>query len=141
MNIELNKLDLPDNILVRCIRIWIRCLDENRDPLPLIYVVLTSNGIKSCEYLINAMLSYIILSDNKEHDFNLLHNEYLTKSEFNILTIMSQIQIKDYSSVDYQLNKLIDNIYKQKFLINIKHICNKFSQAGLFFEERNYAII
>ena len=141
MNIELKKLDLPDNILVRCIRIWIRCLDENRDPLPLIYVVLTSNGIKSCEYLINAMLSYIILSDNKEHDFNLLHNGYLTKSEFNILTIMSQIQIKDYSSVDYQLNKLIDNIYKEKFLINIKHICNKFSQAGLFFEERNYAII
>tara|TARA_B100000609_G_C16970664_1_gene308773 strand:- start:220 stop:645 length:426 start_codon:yes stop_codon:yes gene_type:complete len=141
MNIELKKLDLPDNILVRCIRIWIRCLDENRDPLPLIYVVLTSNGIKSCEYLINAMLSYIILSDNKEHDFNLLHNGYLTKSEFNILTIMSQIQIKDYSSVDYQLNKLIDNIYKEKFLINIKYICNKFSQAGLFFEERNYAII
>tara|TARA_Y100000589_G_scaffold277439_1_gene272422 strand:- start:1628 stop:2053 length:426 start_codon:yes stop_codon:yes gene_type:complete len=141
MNIELKKLDLPDNILVRCIRIWIRCLDENRDPLPLIYVVLTSNGIKSCEYLINTMLSYIILSDNKEHDFNLLHNGYLTKSEFNILTIMSQIQIKDYSSVDCQLNKLIDNIYKEKFLINIKHICNKFSQAGLFFEERNYAII
>ena len=141
MNIELKKLDLPDNILVRCIRIWIRCLDENRDPLPLIYVVLTSNGIKSCEYLINAMLSYIILSDNKKHDFNLLHNGYLTKSEFNILTIMSQIQIKDYSSVDYQLNKLINNIYKEKFLINIKHICNKFSQAGLFFEERNYAII
>ena len=141
MNIELKKLDLPDNILVRCIRIWIRCLDENRDPLPLIYVVLTSNGIKSCEYLINAMLSYIILSDNKEHDFNLLHNGYLTKSEFNILTIMSQIQIKDYSLVDCQLNKLIDNIYKEKFLINIKHICNKFSQAGLFFEERNYAII
>ena len=141
MNIELKKLDLPDNILVRCIRIWIRCLDENRDPLPLIYVVLTSNGIKSCEYLINAMLSYIILSDNKEHDFNLLHNGYLTKSEFNILTIMSQIQIKDYSSIDYQLNKLIDNIYKEKFLINIKYICNKFSQAGLFFEERNYAII
>ena len=141
MNIELKKLDLPDNILVRCIRIWIRCLDENRDPLPLIYVVLTSNGIKSCEYLINAMLSYIILSDNKKHDFNLLHNGYLTKSEFNILTIMSQIQIKDYSSVDCQLNKLIDNIYKEKFLINIKYICNKFSQAGLFFEERNYAII
>ena len=141
MNIELNTLDLSDNILVRCIRIWIRCLDENRDPLPLIYVVLTSNGIKSCEYLINAMLSYIILSDNKEHDFNLLHNGYLTKSEFNILTIMSQIQIKDYSSVDYQLNKLINNIYKEKFLINIKYICNKFSQAGLFFEERNYAII
>ena len=141
MNIELKKLDLPDNILVRCIRIWIRCLDENRDPLPLIYVVLTSNGIKSCEYLINAMLSYIILSDNKEHDFNLLHNGYLTKSEFNILTIMSQIQIKDYSLVDCQLNKLIDNIYKEKFLINIKYICNKFSQAGLFFEERNYAII
>ena len=141
MNIELKKLDLPDNILVRCIRIWIRCLDENRDPLPLIYVVLTSNGIKSCEYLINAMLSYIILSDTKEHDFNLLNNGYLTKSEFNILTIMSQIQIKDFSSIDYQLNKLIDNIYKDKFLINIKHICNKFSQAGLFFEERNYAII
>ena len=141
MNIELTKLDLPDNILVRCIRIWIRCLDENRDPLPLIYVVLTSNGIKSCEYLINAMLSYIILSDNKKHDFNLLHNGYLTKSEFNILTIMSQIQIKDYSSIDYQLNKLINNIYKDKFMINIKHICNKFSQAGLFFEERNYAII
>ena len=141
MNIELNTLDLSDNILVRCIRIWIRCLDENRDPLPLMYVVLTSNGIKSCEYLINAMLSYIILSDNKEHDFNLLHNGYLTKSEFNILTIMSQIQIKDYSSVDCQLNKLIDNIYKEKFLINIKYICNKFTQAGLFFEERNYAII
>ena len=141
MNIELKNLELPDNILVRCIRIWIRCLDENRDPLPLIYVVLTSNGIKSCEYFINAMLSYIILSDNKKHDFNLLHNGYLTSSEFNILTIMSQIQIKDYSSVDYQLNKLIDNIYKEKFLINIKHICNKFSQAGLFFEERNYAII
>ena len=141
MNIELKSLDLPDNILIRCIRIWIRCLDENRDPLPMIYVVLTSNGIKSCEYLINAMLSYIILSDSKKHDFNLAHNGFLTKSEFDILTIISRIQVNDFSSIDYQLNNLIDNIYKDKFLLNIKHICNKFSQSGLFFEERNYAII
>ena len=141
MNIELKSLDLSDNILVRCIRIWIRCLDEDRDPFPLLYVVLSSNGINSCEYLMNAFMSYIVLSDNKEHNFNLLHNGQLTKTEFDILTIMSQIQVNDFSSIDNQLNKLIDNIYKDKFLINIKHICKKFSQAGLFFEDRNYAII
>ena len=107
----------------------------------MIYVILTSIGIKLCEYFINAMLSYMILSDGKKHDFNLAHNVFLTKSEFDILIIILRIQVNDFSSIDYQLNNLIDNIYKNKFLLNIKHICNKFSQSGLFFEERNYAII
>ena len=141
MNIEFKSLDLPDNILVRCIRVWIKCLDENQDPLPFLYVILNGNGIKSCEYFINALLSYIVLSDNKEHNLNFIHNGYLTKTEFDILKIMSQIQVNDFLLEENQLNNLIDNIYKDKFLMNVKHICKRFSQAGLFFEERNYAII
>ena len=48
---------------------------------------------------------------------------------------MSQIEINNFSSINYQLKNLVDNICKDKLLIIIKHICDKFSQARLFIEE------
>ena len=139
-NIELRKLNYAENLLIRCVRIWVRSFNSNIDPIPSLYVALEGNGVNFCVDAIDDFMGSIFINQKLNNEFGSTYSEYLSKAETKILKFIFYVQENDLFMSKKYINSLVCEIYYEKLIKTSLFIIKNFSQVGLYFDikKKNY---
>ena len=133
-HICIKNLEDCDRLMIEAIRIWIRSMVYDQNPLPTLTTLFNNYGIKKTVIPFDDFMGCIALSSNKKYDFRKVNCNFIGESEKYILLVLYCQQYNRLPVTNYYLSNLINkNFYTCAFECS-KLICKNFIEMGLFFE-------
>ena len=133
-NIFVKNLEDSDRIIIEAIRIWIRSIVYDQNPLPTLIVLFNNYGIKKTVIPFDDLMGCIALSSNKQYDFRKVNCNFIGESEKYILLALFNLQYNKLPVANYYLSGLVNKKFRSCAFECSKLICKNFIKAGLFFE-------
>ena len=84
-NIFVKNLEDSDRIIIEAIRIWIRFIVYDQNPLPTLIALFNNYGIEESVIPFDDFMGCIALSSNKQYDFRKVNCNFIGESEKYIL--------------------------------------------------------
>ena len=133
--IFIKNLEDSDRLIIEAIRIWIKSLVYDQNPLPILITLFNNYSIKKTVLPFDDLMGCIALSSNKNYDFRKINCSFVGESEKNILLALYYLQYKKLPITNYYLSNLVSQKFHSYAFECTKLICNNFIKAGLFFED------
>ena len=130
----IKNLEDCDRLMIEAIRIWIRFLVYDQNPLPTLKTLFNNYGIKKTDIHFDDFMGCIALSSNKKYDFRKVNCNFVGESEKNILLVLYYQQYNKLLVTNYYLSNLVNQKFHGCAVECSKLICKNFIEAGLFFE-------
>ena len=130
----IKNLEDCDRLMIEAIRIWIRSMVYDQNPLPTLTTLFNNYGIKKTDVHFDDFMSCIALSSNKKYDFRKVNCNFVGESEKNILLVLYYQQHNKLPVSNYYLSNLVNQKFHSCAFECSKLICQNFIKAGLFFE-------
>ena len=128
------NLEDSNRLIIEAIRIWVRSMVCDQNPLPTLTTLFNNYGIKKTVIPFDDFMGCIALSSNKKYDFRKVNCNFIGESEKYILLVLYYQQYNKLPVTNYYLSNLINkNFYNCAFECS-KLICKNFIEMGLFFE-------
>ena len=133
--IKVYELNDVDEILIRCIREWVKAVFYAQNPMPALKYLLSKHKIQKTMIPIDDLMSSIVLSRRKKLDFKVSNCCFLGQTEKEILAIMYNIQIKNEKIATNLISDIVEKVYLNIANSSAKLICKDFTEVGLFFND------
>ena len=130
----IKNLEDCDRLMVEAIRIWIRSMVYDQNPLPTLTTLFNNYGIKKTVTHFDDFMCCIALSSNTNCDFRKINCNFVGESEKNILLSLYYLQYNKLPVTSYYLSNLVIQKFRGCAFESLKSICENFIKAGLFFE-------
>ena len=130
----LKNLEDSNRLIIEAIRIWIRSMIYDKNPLPTLMTLFNSYGIKKTVIPFDDLMSCIALSSNKKYDFRKINCNFIGESEKDILLALYYLQYSNLPVTKYYLSNLVNEQFQSYAFECSKLICKNFINSGLFFE-------
>ena len=132
--IRVSELLSVDSLLIECIRIWIKYMVYDRNPLPILEKMMHTYGIKENVILFDEFMGCIALSSVKKYDFKITNCKFVGDSEKDILSLFYNFQNNNLKRASYYISELINQNFHEYAFKRSKIISKKLLQSGLFLE-------
>ena len=132
--ISIKNLEDTDRLMIEAIRIWIRSMVYDQNPLPTLTTLFNNYGVKNTFVEFDDFMGCIALSSNKKYDFRKVNCNFVGESEKNILLVYYYQQYNRLPVANYYLSNLVNQRFLSCAFECSKLICKNFIEAGLFFE-------
>ena len=133
-HICIKNLEDCDRLMIEAIRIWIRSMVYDQNPLLTLTTLFNNYGIKKTDVYFDDFMGCIALSSNKKYDFRKVNCNFVGESEKNILLVLYYQQHNKLPVSNYYLSNLVNQKLHSYSFECLKLICKNFIKAGLFFE-------
>ena len=130
----IKNLEDCDRLMIEAIRIWIRSMVYDQNPLPTLTTLFKNYGIKKTDIHFDDFMGCIALSSNKKYDFRKVNCNFVGESEKNILLVLYYQQHNKLPVSNYYLSNLVNQKFHSCASECSKLICKNFLKAGLFFD-------
>ena len=130
----IKNLEDCDRLMVEAIRIWIRSMVYDQNPLPTLITLFNNYGIKKTDIHFDDFMGCIALSSNKKYDFRKVNCNFVGESEKYILLVLYHQLCNRQPVINYYLYNLVNQKLHTYAFECSKLICKNFIKAGLFFE-------
>ena len=132
--ISIKNLENSDRLMIKTIRIWVRSVVYDQNPLPTLTTLFNNYGVKKTVVNFDDFMGCIALSSKKKYDFRKVNCDFLGESEKNILLVLYYQQYNKQPVANYYLSSLVNQEFHSCAVECSKLICKNFIKAGLFFE-------
>ena len=133
-HICIKNLEDSNRLIIKAIRIWIRSMVYDQNPLPTLTTLFNNYGVKKTVVNFDDFMGCIALSSNKKYDFRKVNCNFVGESEKNILLSLYYLQYNKLPVTNYYLSNLVIQKFHGCAFESLKSICTNFIKAGLFFE-------
>ena len=131
--IYLSNLNKVDELLIKCLREWVKGIYHSYNPIPILNFLLSKYKISKTSIPIDDFMKHIVVSTVKKHDFKLPYCCTVGISEQRILSMLYNVQNKNYDIVNLLVGQLFDKKYYKIAYLCSELICKDFTEVGLFF--------
>tara|TARA_B100000963_G_scaffold337514_1_gene333588 strand:+ start:568 stop:1023 length:456 start_codon:yes stop_codon:yes gene_type:complete len=132
--IFIKNLEDSERLIIEAIRIWIKSMVYDQNPLPTLTTLFNNYSISKTVIPFDDLMGCIALSSNKKYDFRKVNCNFVGESEKNILLVLYYLQFSKATVTNYYLSNLVNQKFKRCAFECSKLICKNFITAGLFFE-------
>ena len=130
----IKNLEDSDSLIIDAIRIWVRSMVYNQNPLPTLLTLFNNYGTENSVIPFDDFMGCIALSSNKKYDFRKVNCYFVGESEKNILLALYYLQCNTLPVTNYYLSNLVNQKFHSYAFECLKVICKNFIKVGLFFE-------
>ena len=130
----IKNLEDSNRLIIEAIRIWIRSIVFDQNPLPTLMTLFDNYGVKETIIPFDDFMGCIALSSNKKYDFRKVNCNFVGESEKNILLVLYYQQHNKLPVSNYYLSNLVNQKFYSCASECSKLICKNFIEMGLFFE-------
>ncbi len=131
---DLNDVSI---LFIRCIREWLKAVFYSQNPMPILKYLLSIHKAEKTAIPFDNFMASIILSRSKKINFRTIQCCLLSKSEYDILSIMYNFQLKNEQIAIKLMNNMVEKTYWNTAVSCSKLICKDFTDLGLFFNITN----
>ena len=135
--IKISELNDVSILFIRCIREWLSAVSCSQDPMPILNFLLSIHKAQKTAIPFDNFMTSIILSRSKKINFRIKQCCLLSKSEYEILSIMYNLQINNEQISIKLMDKMVEKSYWNTAVSCSKLICKDFTDLGLFFNIAN----
>ena len=132
--IKVSDLLNTDSFLIECIRIWIKSMVYDQNPIEVLKKLLNNYGIKETAISLDDFMGCIALSSVKKYDFRITNCQFVGNSEKDILMILYYFQNNNPLVAGHYVSQLIDQKFYKFGFESSKLISKDLLNAGLFLE-------
>ena len=132
--IYVKNLEDSNRLMIEAIRIWIRSMVCDQNPLPTLTTLFNNYGIKKTVVHFDDFMGCVVLSSNKKYDFREVNCNFVGESEKYILLVLYYQQCNRLPVINYYLYNLVNQKLHTYAFECSKLLCKNFIKAGLFFE-------
>ena len=130
----IKNLEDSNRLIIEAIRIWIRSIVFDQNPLPTLMTLFNNYGVKETVIPFDDFMGCIALSSSKKYDFRKINCNFIGESEKNILLALYYLQYSNLPVTNYYLSNLVNEQFRSCAFECSKLICKNFAKSGLFFE-------
>ncbi len=131
--IKISDLDDVSVLFIRCIREWLKAVFYSQNPMPILKFLLSVYKAEKTAIPLDNFMASIILSRSKKINFKTIKCCFLSKSEYDILSIMYYFQVNNEQRGIILMNNMVEKLYWITAVSCSKLICKDFTDLGLFF--------
>ena len=131
--IYVSKLSKVDELLIKCLREWVKGIYHSYNPIPILNFLLSKYKISKTSIPIDDFMKHIVVSTVKKHDLKFPCCCTVGISEQRILSMLYNVQNKNYDMVNLLVGQLFDKKYYKIAYLCSELICRDFNEVGLFF--------
>ncbi len=131
--VYVSNLNNVDELLIKCIREWVKGIYHSYNPIPILNFLLSKYKISKTSIPIDDFMKHIVVSTVKKHDFKFPCCCTVGISEQRILSMLYNVQNKNYDMVNLLVGQLFDKKYYKIAYLCSELICRDFNEVGLFF--------
>ena len=131
--LKINELNNTENLIIECIRCWIKSIVFQKNPIPPLIKILTSHNLLEAVLPIDDFMKYISLSSVKMYDFRKTNCIYVGETEKEILLILYLYKFNKNIALNY-IQNLVDNKFIKMTIASTRQISDSFTSSGKTFQ-------